>query len=159
MTPEENLAQWLAIEARARLGAAAAANAMARYIAERTRDETLGQKAHAPGGYYRAKRGAPPTSASGSLARGMYWRHAAAGGLRATASAGNSARHGRVLEFGCVLTPTSGTHLGWKDTGGIWRHRSVEVTEHPFLGPTTDDAIDDGELQRAAVEAFREYDP
>jgi hypothetical protein len=33
------------------------------------------------------------------------------------------------------------------------------MPEHPFLGPTTDDAIDDGELRRVAIEAFREYDP
>lgn len=158
ITPEENLALLIQIEARARLGAKAAADAMAKYIRDRVRDETLGQKAHAPGGYYKARPGAPPTSASGSLAKGMYWLPAAQG-LRTSAYAGNEARHARVLEFGCVLTPTNGTHLGWKDTGGIWRHRSVEVTPHPYLEPTVEDAIDDGGLQRAAIEGFEPYDP
>ena len=55
--------------------------------------------------------------------------------------------------------------MTWKDTGRKipWRHKRLpvdgEFPAHPFLGPTTDEAIDDGELQRIAVEAFREYDP
>lgn len=158
MSPEENLENLLRIEARARLGAAAAANAMARYIAERTKNETLTRKSHGPGAYYKAKRGEPPSSASGSLANSMYWLPAAQG-LRTSAYAGNEARHARVLEFGCVLRPTSGKHLGWKDTGGIWRHRSVTVTPHPYLSTTTDEAIRDGGLRQAAIEGFRPYDP
>jgi hypothetical protein len=49
--------------------------------------------------------------------------------------------------------------MGWKDSGGIWRHRSVLMQEHPFLGPTTDDAIDDGDLFRVAIEAAIPFDP
>jgi hypothetical protein len=163
VTPEENLAQWLQIEARARLGAAAAAEAMARYIAERVADDTLRRTHHAPGAYHKAAPGAPPATASGNLARSMYWTPAS-GGLRASAYAGNSARYARLLEFGgCVLTPTSGKVMHWTDTGGSWYHARLpaggEYPEHPFLGPTTDEAIDDGELRRVAVEAFREYDP
>jgi hypothetical protein len=163
MTPEQNLEYWLQIEARARLGARAAAEAMARYIAERTAEDTLRRNRHAPGVYYKARPGAPPAYVSGSLAEGMYWTPAS-GGLRASASAGNSARHARLLEFGgCVLKPTSRKVMHWTDTGGSWYHAALPVgddfPEHPFLGPTTDEAIDDGELQRIAVDAFREYDP
>ena len=164
MTPEQYLAWWDAVEAKARLGAKAAADAMARYIAERTANETLGQQVHSPGAYHRARPGAPPSRSSGSLQRGMYWTPGG-NGLRSRSYAGNNARHARVMENGCVLTPTRKEHVGWKDTGradnpsGWWRHRSVTLTPHPFLGPTVEDAIDDGELQQAAIDAFRPYDP
>jgi hypothetical protein len=164
VTPEQNLQHLIEIEARARLGAKAAADAMARYVAERVANETLTRRTHSPGAYYRAKPGDPPSSASGSLAKGMYWLPAASG-LRTSAMAGNSAVHARVQEFGCVLQPKSGTHLGWKDTGrsdnpsGIWRHRQVTVPAHPYLSTTTQEAIDDGSLRRVAIEAFKPYDP
>ena len=85
---------------------------------------------------------------------------AASGGLRATAIAGNDAQHAKLLEFGgCVLKPTGGKVMHWTDSGGSWYHSALPGKEHPFLGPTTEEAIDDGELHRIAVEAFREYDP
>jgi hypothetical protein len=159
MTPEENLALLLQIEARARLGAAAAADAMAKYIAERTADDTLRRNVHAPGAYYKARPGAPPSYASGSLARGMYWRSASRG-LRASAYAGNNARHAKLLEFGgCVLRPTSGKVMHWTDSGGSWYHAQLPAPAHPFLEPTVQEAIDDGSLRQAAIDAFRAYDP
>jgi hypothetical protein len=160
ITPEENLALLIQIEARARLGAAAVAAAMAAYIAERVRSETLTRNSHAPGAYYKARPRAPPSSASGRLAKGMYSTTPASGGLRATAIAGNDAEHAKLLEFGgCVLRPTGGKVMHWTDSGGSWFHAVLPGKEHPFLGPTTEEAIDDGELHRVAVDAFREYDP
>jgi hypothetical protein len=163
ITPEQNLALLIQIEARARLGAAAAANAMARYIADRTATDTLRRTTHAPGAYHKARPGAPPASASGTLAKSMYWTPAS-GGLRATAIAGNDARHAKLLEFGgCVLRPTGGRAMHWTDSGGSWFHTRLpadgEFPEHPFLGPTTEEAIDDGELRRVAIDEFRKYDP
>jgi hypothetical protein len=164
VTPEENLTQWLQIEQRARLGAAAAATAMAKYIADRVANDTLRQNKHAPGAYHKARPGAPPASASGSLAKGMYYTPAS-GELRASAYVGNAAQHARLLEFGgCVLKPTTRKVMHWTDSAGSWYHAALpmdrsEQPEHPFLGPTTDEAIDDGELRRVAIDAFREYDP
>ena len=163
MTPEENAAEWARIEQQARLGAQAAAEAMAKYIAERTADDTLRRTTHAPGMYHKAAPGAPPAYASGSLAKGMY-STPASGGLRSTAWAGNSARHAKLLEFGgCVLTPTSGKVMHWTDSAGSWYHArlpaSGDFPAHPFIGPTTDEAIDDGTLRQVAIAAFRPYDP
>ena len=166
VTPEENIAQLERAFSQIEAGAAAAANAMARYIAERTAQDTLTRNKHAPGAYHRARPGAPPSYASGSLANAMFWTPASAG-LKTSAIVGNSDKRARVFEFGgCVLRPTSGSHLGWKDTGrkdnpsGIWRHRMVDLDDaHPFLGPTTDEAIDDGELRQVAIDEFRKYDP
>jgi len=166
ITPEANIPYLEQMFSRIEEGAAAAANAMARYIAERTAQDTLTRNKHAPGVYHRAKPGAPPSYASGKLANAMFWTPASAG-LQATAIVGNSDKRARLFEHGgCVLKPTSGTHMGWKDTGrpdnpsGIWRHRQVDWDhEHPFLGPTTDEAIDDGELARVAIDEFRKYDP
>jgi hypothetical protein len=143
------------------LGASAAANAMARYIAERTADDTLRQITHAPGAYYKARPGAPPAYASGALAKGMFWTPAATSqGTRATAYAGNSARHANLLEHGgCVLRPTRGKVMAWKDTGGAWHHRSLPAPAHPYLAPTVQDAIDDGSLRQVAIDAFRPFDP
>lgn len=160
LTPEENLAEWLAILERARLGAAAAADAMARYVAERTANETLRRRRTAPGQYYKAVPGEPPAYGSGKLAKSMYWEPASRG-LRASAVAGSRDKRASLFEFGgCVLKPTSRSVMHWVDSGGSWYHRELRVdVEHPFLSLTTEEAIDDGELQRVAVEAFREYDP
>ena len=165
LTPEENLLYWLDIRATARKGAAAAAEAMARYIAERVVNDTLQQTTHAPGAYHKARPGAPPATASGSLAKGMYYTPAS-GELRATAYVGNTARHAKLMEFGgCVLQPTDGKTMKWKDTGRAthWHHARLpvdgEFPAHPFLEPTTDEAIDDGSLRQVAIDAFREYDP
>jgi len=165
MTLDEYIAWLEATIARMEPGAAAMADAMAQHLAERVADDTLRRNVHAPGAYHRAKPGSPPSYASGNLANAMYWTPAS-GGLRATAMVGNDDKRARVFEFGgCVLKPTSGTHMGWKDTGrsdnpsGIWRHRQVEGRAHPFLQPTVQEAIDDGSLQRVAIAAFMPYDP
>ena len=156
---EENLAEWIAIEERARRGAEAAADAMARYIAWRTAEDTLRRRRTSPGQYYKAVRGEPPAYGSGKLAESMYWEPASRG-LRASAIAGSRDRRAALFEFGgCVLKPTSRSVMHWVDSGGSWYHASLPAPAHPFLGPTTEDAIDDGGLQQAAIDAFREYDP
>lgn len=165
VTPQENLAAWQRIAEQARLGAKAAAEAMARYIAERAAQDTLQRATHAPGDYYKAPPGAPPASASGNLAAQMYWTRASGSDTRATAFAGNRALYAKMLEFGChSVEPTRMKVMHWVDSGGSWYHARLPadgsgMPEHPFLGPTTEEAIDDGELQRVAVDAFREYDP
>jgi hypothetical protein len=157
---------WLeAAIAKVDYGAAAAANAMAKYIAERTAEDTLRRNTHAPGMYYKARPGAPPAYVTGSLAEGMYWQPALnSRGLRATALVGNSARHAALQEYGgCVLQPTSGKAMHWTDSKGSWYHARLPLSgdfpAHPFLAPTVQEAIDDGELTRVAVEAFTPYDP
>jgi hypothetical protein len=164
ITPEENLAELRRIKENARGGAAAAATAMAKYIRDRVRNDTLQRSYHAPGAFNRQKPGRPPARASGALADAMYFKPAY-GGMRATALVGNKSDYGRILEYGCVITPKNGVYLGWRDSGrpdnpsGIWRHRSVNVPPHPYLRPTVEDAIEDWELRRVAVEAFEPYDP
>ena len=156
---EENVAQIEAYMANARKGAAAVAAAMAAYIADRVANETLTRRVNPPGTYYKARPGEPPSFGSGALADSMYSTPAPTG-ERSSASAGSTDRRARVFEFGsCLLRPSSGSHMGWKDSRGIWRHRSVLMQEHPFLGPTTDEAIDDGELLRVAIEAAIPFDP
>jgi len=143
---------------------AAIATAMARYIAKRTREDTLQRTKHSPGAYYRARPGAPPAYASGTLARGMEAVPAHTR-LRGTAWVRNQTAYARILEFGCVVVAHNGIYLGWRDTGradnpsGIWRHREVKVPPHPYLGPTVDEAIADGTLLDVAVEAFIPFDP
>ena len=162
MTPAENVAYLEAIIERAMLGAASAANAMARYIAERTAEDTLTRRKHAPGQYYKAKPEEPPSYSSGALARSMYWTPATASrGERATAHVGSSDKRAALFEYGgCVLQPTDKPMLFWRDSGGWWSHKSLRAeVRHPFLRPTIEDAIDDGELSRVAIDAFREYDP
>ena len=163
ITPEANVLYLEGVEALARQGAAAAANAMAKYVAEQVALNTLTQNKHAPGAYHRAKPGAPPSTASGKLAKGMF-HTPASGELRASAIVGNEDKRARLLEFGgCVLRPTRGKFMHWVDSGGSWYHRVLpmggEQPEHPFLGPTVDEAIDNGELTRVAIDAFRPYDP
>ena len=165
MTPEENAAEWARIEQQARLGAQAAAEAMAKYIAERTADDTLRRTTHGTGVYHKAAPGAPPAYASGNLAKSTFWMPAPASrGLRATAYVGNSAKYANLLEFGgCVLTPTSGKVMHWTDSEGSWYHArlpaSGQFPAHPFIQPTVQEAIDDGSLRQVFIDAFRPYDP
>lgn len=159
ITPEQNVAYLEAVLAKANLGAQAAAQAMADYIASRVANETLTRRINPPGTYYKARPGEPPSYGSGALAKSIYSTDATQG-LRSSALVGSTDRRAHVFEFGsCILQPTRHKMMGWKDSKGIWRHRMVNMEEHPFLGPTTEDAIDDGELHRIAYEAFREYDP
>jgi hypothetical protein len=165
VTPEENIAYLEQIISKAALGAAAAANAMAEYIAERTALDTLTRKRLSPGQYHVARPGDPPAMMSGKLADSMF-TEPASGGLKASALVGNDDQRARLFEYGgCVLRSDKGM-LKWRDSGrpgnpgGFWSHWSLRVDqEHPFLGPTTDEAIDDGTLLAVAIEAFREYDP
>jgi hypothetical protein len=160
VTPEQYLAWLEAVERKARLGAGPAAEAMARHVAERIRNDTLRRRRTGPSQYYRAKRGEPPSHGSGKLAKSIY-ATPASGGLRATAYVGSSDPRAKLFEFGgCVLKPTSRSVMHWTDSGGSWYHAALRVdTEHPFLRPTVEDVIDDGSLRRAAIDAFRPYDP
>ena len=163
---EANIAYLEAVEALARQGAPAVANRMAEYIAERTAQDTLQRNRLSPGMYHKAKAGDPPAMMSGKLADSMFTEPASEG-LRSSALAGNDDKRARLFEHGgCVLQPGKGRMLHWRDSGrpdnpgGWWSHWFLRVdTEHPFLRPTVEDAIDDGELQRVAVEEFRKYDP
>ena len=105
MTFEEYIA-WLeaAIE-KMEYGAAAMADAMAEYLADRVANDTLRRTHHAPGAYHKAAPGAPPAYASGNLARSMFTTPSSASrGPRATALVGNNARYAKLMEHGgCVL--------------------------------------------------------
>lgn len=83
----------------------------------------------------------------------------ASDGIRATARVGNRVSYSRILEFGCVITPTNKKFLHWVDSGGSWYHEFLVVKPHPFLEPTVDESIDDGSLRDEAVDAFEPYDP
>ncbi len=147
------------------LGAAAMANAMAEYLADRIANDTLRRTTHSPGAYYKARPGAPPASASGNLARSMFVTPAPASrGVRATAMVGNNAKYAKLLEYGgCVLQPTSRKVMHWTDSGGSWYHARLpaggDFPAHPFMESTVQEAINDGSLQRVAIEAFIPYDP
>ena len=149
--------------AKAELGAPAVANAMAEYIADRVANDMLQRTTHAPGAYYKAAPGAPPASASGRLAKSMFTEPASQG-LRSTAVVGNNAKYAKLLEHGgCVLQPTSGKVMHWRDSRGSWYHSRLpangDFPAHPFLEPTIREAIADGSLQRVAIAAFLPYDP
>jgi len=163
MTFDEYIAWLESAIARMELGAPAMADAMAEYLSDRVANDMLRRTVHSEGAYYKARPGAPPATASGRLAKGMFTTPASSG-LRVTAWVGNSARHAKILEYGgCVLTPTSGKVMHWRDSGGSWYHArlpaSGDYPAHPFLEPAVREAIADGSLQRAAIDAFRPYDP
>jgi hypothetical protein len=158
VTPEEHLKYLEDALRLAEKGAQAAATAMAKYIAERTAEVTLRRYFHAPGEWYGGRPGEPPAYASGNLAEKMFYKPAYSG-LRATAMVGNSAEYSRILEFGCVITPKDHDFMHWEDSRGSWYHPVLVVPPHPYLSTTTEEAIDDGELQEVAIEAFREFDP
>lgn len=148
---------WEKIIRKAKPGAKAVADAMAKYIEWRTREVTLRRTIHPPGAYNKQRGGEPPAYASGTLAKAMYLR-AAHEAVRATALVGNKAPYSRISEFGCVVTAPDEA-MTWEDSAGKWYHWQLVHPPHPFLEPTVDEAIDDGSLQEEAVAAFIEYDP
>ena len=164
-----NIAYLEGVLALAEKGAPAVAQRMAEYIAERTALDTLTRKRLSPGMYHKAKPGDPPAMMSGKLADSVFSEmDPASSKLRASALVGSEDERARMFEHGgCVLKPSSaGDMLTWKDSGrpdnpgGFWSHWFLRVDqEHPFLRPTVEEAIDDGELQRIAVEEFRKFDP
>jgi hypothetical protein len=163
MTLDESADWWEAAAERARLGANAMADAMAEYLARRISQDTLRRRRHAPGQYYKAKPGDPPASATGKLADSMTWEPVSRG-LRASAIVTSDDKRAGLFEFGgCVLTERSAPVMKWKDSGGWWSHHRLPLSgtwpEHPFVGPTVQEAIDDGSLTRVAVEAFKPFDP
>jgi hypothetical protein len=158
VTPEENLAYLERAFSRIEEGAVAAATAMAKYIRDRARNDTLQRTRHQPGEWYRQRPGEPPARASGALIRDMFFKPAS-GGLRATAVTGNKSEYGRILEFGCVVVPVNHRYMHWTDSGGSWYHTVLVVPAHPYLSVTTDEAIADGSLQQAAIDAFEPFDP
>lgn len=158
-TPEENAQIWWVIVQKSKRGAAPTATGMAKYIAERTAKETLTRTSHPAGSWYRQRPGEPPAQASGNLARSMFYTPAHSGGLTATAYVGNSAEYSRILEYGCVIQPSSKEFSHWVDTGGSWYHKFLISPPHPYLEPTVEEAIEDGGLWKAAIEAFIPYDP
>jgi hypothetical protein len=160
VTPEGNVAYLRGVLELAEQGAQGVATDMARYITWRVKNITLRRTYHSPGEWYRARPGEPPAYASGTLADSIYFRPAYPG-LRASAlvQVDPDLPYGRILEFGCVVSPTYYSLMHWKDTGGSWYHPVLTVEAHPYLGPTTEEAIDDGSLEEVAIEAFREFDP
>src|SRR5215472_4717171 len=155
---DEFIAWMEDVEALGRLAAPAVATAMAKYIRDRVRNDTLQRTRHNPGEWYRQRPGEPPARASGALIEAMFYKPAY-GGLRATALVGNKSPYGRILEYGCVIQPVNKKFMHWVDSGGSWYHTILVVPAHPYLSTTVDEAIDDGGLRDAAIEAFIPYDP
>lgn len=162
VTPEENARIWADIVKLSEQGAAPTATAMAKYIAERTQRVTLSRTKKPSGAWHRARPGEPPALSSGKLRDAMYWIPASRGGLRAFAYVGNDSDYSRILEFGCVVSALNRKKLHWKDSGSPikgWFHDVLEIPEHPYLSPTTEEAVDDGSLGIVARDEFRKYDP
>ena len=157
VSPRKNVEIWRAIAAKSRQGAKPTANAMADYIAWRTKEITLRRTLHPPGAYNQAKGGEAPAYGSGTLAKSMYVSKAY-DDIRATAYVRNSAPYSRITEFGCVITAHK-EKLEWADSAGRWYHWQLLHPPHPFLEPTVDEAIDDDSLRDEAIEAFKPYDP
>jgi hypothetical protein len=159
---EENVAWWQDVAKVARQGAAPTATAMARHIAERAQRVTLARTKKPSGAWHRARPGEPPALGTGKLRDAMYYIPAHKGTLRAFAWVGNSADYGRIMEFGCVVSALNKEQMHWKDSGSPvkgWFHKVLEVPPHPYLSPTTEEAVDDGSLRDAAKDEFRKYDP
>jgi hypothetical protein len=156
---EENVEIWQAIADKAKQGAAPTATAMAKFIAERTARETLTRTNHPDGAWHRARPNEPPARGSGTLAKSMFHTPAHSGNLTASAYVGNSADYSRILEYGCVIQPMNKKFSHWVDSGGSWYHEFLVSPPHPFLAPTVDEAIADGSLRQAAIDAFTPYDP
>lgn len=153
---------WKNARVVAEHGAIAAANAGAEYIKQRIQEDTLMRSQHPPGAWHETRDGDPPAVASGNLIRSTYFKPAFGDWARASAAVGNSADYARITEHGCEIEPTSKEYMHWKDSGAPvsgWYHRFLENKGHPFIRPTMDESMEDGELHRVMIEEFRRYDP
>jgi hypothetical protein len=139
-------------------GGKAMADGMAEYLVDRIRNRTLTIVSHGSQEYHVARAGAPPARGSGNLARHTFARPAHSG-LRSTAWVENDSEYGRILEFGCVITPKAGKAMHWVDSRGSWFHTVLRVPPHPYIEPTVREAKADQEVLEAGIEAFLPYDP
>jgi hypothetical protein len=162
ITPEENAEMWAKLAETARRGVAPTATAMAKHIAERAQKVTLARTKKPSGAWHRARPGEPPALGTGKLRDAMYYLPASRGGLRSFAWVGNDSDYARIMEFGCIVSVLNKKKLHWKDSGSPikgWFHDVLENPPHPYLSPTTEEAVDDGSLREAARDEFRKYDP
>jgi hypothetical protein len=159
---EENVALWQGVSKLASQGAAPAATALVKHIAERAQKVTLRRYKKPSGAWNRARPGEPPALSTGKLADAMYYIPARRGGIRAYGWVGNESDYARIREFGCVVSALNKEDLHWKDSGSPvkgWFHKVLEHPPHPYLSPTTEEAVDDGSLADAGRDEFRKYDP
>jgi hypothetical protein len=160
---EDSVLYWQNVAKVARQGAAPTATAMAKHIAERAQKVTLARTKKPSGAWHRARPGEPPALSTGKLGDAMYYIPARRGGVtRAFAWVGNEADYARITEFGCVISALNKEEMHWKDSGSPvkgWFHKVLEYPPHPYLSPTTEEAVDDGSLRDAAIDEFHEYDP
>lgn len=133
-----------------------AADAMAEGFRREVVYHTLRETSHPPGLFWRAARGRPPAYASGNLARSVRAQPAVqTGPAYARASVGAWAIYSGTQEWGKAnIRPVRANYLHWVNSRGPWWKKSVTVPEHPFMKPTVDKMIRNGELSRLARDAF-----
>lgn len=130
-----------------------AATAMAKAVQYQIKNVALKQVAHAPGLFFRAAPMRPPAYASGRLSRSIIMRPAS-GTIRGTAMVGATARYAAIQEFGGKTWPSHGRFMHWVNSGGEWWMREVTIPPHPYFRPTVDRMVHNGDLSRAAYQAF-----
>jgi len=140
--------------------AAPAANAMADAVRHQVQNVALKQVAHAPGMFWKAAPMRPPAYASGVLSRSVRMIPAS-GSLsfgtntaRGVASVSVGAKYAAIQEFGGDTWPSRGRYMHWVNTGGEWYMTRVTIPPHPYFRPTVDRMIRNGDLSRAAYQAF-----
>lgn len=130
-----------------------AATAMAEAVKFQIQNVALKQVAHAPGMFFRAAPMRPPAYASGVLSRSIIMRPAS-GSVAGTAMVGATAKYAAIQEYGGKTWPSHARYMHWVNTGGSWYMKEVTIPPHPYFRPTVDRMVRNGDLTRAAYQAF-----
>jgi hypothetical protein len=131
-----------------------AATAMAEAVKYQIQNVALKQVAHAPGMFFKAAPMRPPAYASGTLSRSIIMRPAS-GTITGTAYVAATALYAGVQEFGSERQwPSHGKYMKWTNSGGTWYKKETSIPPHPYFRPTVDRMIRNGDLSRAAQQAF-----
>jgi hypothetical protein len=133
--------------------ASPAATAMAEAVKYQVQNVALKQVAHGEGMFFKAAPMRPPAYVTGFLSRSVVIRPASTS-IRGSASVAVTALYAGIQEFGGMTWPSHHKYMKWSNSGGTWYKKEVTLPPHPYFRPTVERMIRNGDLSRAAYQAF-----
>jgi hypothetical protein len=131
------------------------ARAMGDTYRDHLQNVTLRRTAHGMYTYTPSPPGAPPSFVSGELAYSITVT-VSPGWPRASSEVAPHTVYAAIQEFGGDTWPDHSKFMRWFMEGQYWYKKIVHLPERPYMRPALEEVIASGELQDAAVTAFRE---
>lgn len=156
MTLDELIAALEDMRDRAAKAAPAVALEMARVYSVHLSRVTLRRSFATPGQFGTpAAPGGPPAFRTGRLAESVWPWPGPSSGTTGRAFAGPHTIYARTQETGAVHFARNFPHMHWRNSGGEWWKKRVDIPARPYMEPAVAEVIADGSLRSAAEAVFR----